>query len=212
MSQHSSSRKEILLVYERNIHQAEERIKKLKKEKKIIAVTRLITAITGITISWYFWPMTIPFIAAIILFSALMIFLVFLDADRTSGIRNGERLIRINEHEVMAMTGNLYLSDYEDGQVFADPMHAYASDLDLFGPSSLFHVSEPLPCRTIQNAAGRLDENTPAFLPGKGKTGGSKRIVCKTNRLPAVSIQGNGQSAQFQNRKSIEALDDPAVR
>ena len=30
------------------------------------------------------------------------------------------------------------LQDYEDGHFFEDPMHAYAADLDLFGPHSVF--------------------------------------------------------------------------
>jgi len=138
MSHHSKSREEILLVYKHNIREQDECIRKLRKEKKIIAVARLIVAVAGITVSWYFWPHTTPFLSAFILFSALMIYLVFRDADKTADIRNRERLIRINEHEISAITGELYLTDYDDGHNYADPLHAYAPDLDLFGPSSLF--------------------------------------------------------------------------
>jgi hypothetical protein len=176
MSKHPASREDILLVYKKNIQQQGEFIKKLKNEKKIIAAARLMAAITGITVSWYFWPLAVPFTAAVILFSALMIFLVFRDADKSADIKNRERLIRINEHETGVMTGELYLSEYDDGQIFADPLHAYASDLDLFGPSSLFQflnrchaeqsrtlladsMKKPLPCSRVkekQEAAKEL--------------------------------------------------------
>ncbi len=138
MSKHSRTREEILLVYKHNILQQAGFIKKLKKEKKIIAAARLVVAITGISVCWYFWPLAIPFVSSLIFFSAWMIFLVFRDADKTAEIRSRERLIRINEHEISSMTGELHLSDHDDGHIYADPLHAYASDLDLFGPSSLF--------------------------------------------------------------------------
>ena len=138
MSHPFRSKKEIILAYQQNIHHHSQLIKKLKKEKNLIAFARLATVLAGFAVSWYLWPLTIAFSASVIIFSVILIFLIFRDADKSAEIKNRERLIRINEHEIDALTLNLNSSGYDNGHSFADPVHAYASDLDLFGPSSLF--------------------------------------------------------------------------
>jgi hypothetical protein len=136
MSQHSDTQKEILQVYRQNIERNIAVIQKLKKSKRLIALARLITVLGGVGISFYVWPITAFFFAAVILSIIIFIYLVFRDADKTAAIKNHERLIKVNCHELDAMQHNLY--GYDGGQSFADAGHAYADDLDLFGPASLF--------------------------------------------------------------------------
>jgi hypothetical protein len=167
MSQPSRSQKEIILGYEQNITRQNFLIKKLKKEKTFISIARLITTIAGITLSWYLWPVTILFISSLIIFSVILFFLVFRDADKTADINNSERLIQINEHEIGAM--DHVLNDYEDGHSYNDPIHPYASDLDLFGPSSLFQWLNR--CHADQSkkllAKYLLDPCSPAIVNAK---------------------------------------------
>jgi hypothetical protein len=108
----------------------------LERRKKALAFTRLTTVLGGAGFVWYFWPAAGLVFSGIVLFSIIFIILVFVDADKSTAINHRKRLIRINQHELDAMQQNLHM--YEDGQIFADPSHAYASDLDLFGPSSLY--------------------------------------------------------------------------
>jgi len=136
MSQSSKSHFEIIKGYENNIEVHKVIIGKLERMKKSLAIARLMTALAGAGIVWYFWPSAGFVFSGIILVSIIFIILVFADADKSTAIGYHKRLIRINQHELDAMQQNLH--NYDDGQIFADPSHAYASDLDLFGASSLY--------------------------------------------------------------------------
>jgi MutS domain V len=136
MSQQSIKKKEILQSYRQQIEQHASSIQQLKKDKKLLALTRLVTVFGGTGTAWYAWPSARFVFFFIVLFTIIFIYLVFRDADKTEALKNLERLIRINQHELDAMQQTL--RGYEDGQNFEDPVHAYAADLDLFGPSSLF--------------------------------------------------------------------------
>jgi hypothetical protein len=49
-----------------------------------------------------------------------------------------KRLLQVDEEELRALDGE-FLSFGDAGEEFADPVHPYSSDLDLFGLHSLFH-------------------------------------------------------------------------
>ncbi|HXB28902.1 MAG TPA: hypothetical protein VNW49_03735 [Puia sp.] len=136
MSKNSNSQKEIIQKYQFTIAQIDIAILKLKKSKRVLSITRLIVVLAALYLSWYFWPSFSIISIIILLTSILFIYLVFRYSDKTSEIENHERLILVNRHELDAIQYNL--GGYEDGSVFADPNHAYASDLDLFGPVSIF--------------------------------------------------------------------------
>ena len=136
MSKNPDSQKEIIQKYQFTIAQIETAILKLKKSKRALSITRLIVVLAALYLIWYFWPSFSIISIVIFLFSILFIYLVFRYSDKTSEIENLERLIRVNRHELDAMQYNL--GGYEDGSAFADANHAFASDLDLFGPASIF--------------------------------------------------------------------------
>jgi hypothetical protein len=136
MIQASNAHIDIIKDYQHNIEVHEVIIGKLERRKKALAFIRLTTVLGGAGFVWYFWPAAGFVFSGIVLFSIIFIILVFVDADKSTAINHRKRLIRINQHELDAMQQNLH--KYEDGQIFADPTHAYASDLDLFGPSSLY--------------------------------------------------------------------------
>jgi hypothetical protein len=168
----------VLSLYEANIQTAQEFIRKKKKIKGVLALCRLLTFLTGAGLFYYFWPSigyaVISAVASLILLAVL----VLRDAGKTDEIRNHERLIRINRHEADALQHQL--GEYDDGRSFADPAHAYSSDLDLFGPASLFQfinrceadrskklladcLLQPLPVQTIadkQEAAKEVSGKT----------------------------------------------------
>ncbi len=138
MSEHSISAKEILLIYEKNIQYQDSIIQRLKKEKFYISIGRLATVLAAIAFTWWLWPRVLLFIIAVILFLGTLIFLIFRDADKTADIKNRERLILVNRHEIAILTGNMNTPGFDNGHLFDDPAHPFASDLDLFGVSSLF--------------------------------------------------------------------------
>jgi hypothetical protein len=138
MSQHISSANPIVSEYEKNIGYQKNLIKKLKKEKNFISAGRLAVVLFAIGVNWWLWPQSLPVILSSALFLGLLIFLVFMDADKTADIKNRERLIQVNEHEIAILSGHMNEHGLDNGMIFADPTHPFASDLDLFGTSSIF--------------------------------------------------------------------------
>ena len=136
MTQPLRTRKEIIAVYQSNINFHSARIQQIKRRKEILAVARLVTVIAGIALCYYLGPipsrMILPAAVSILLFS----FLVIRDTVQNTMRKESDRLIVINRHE-LDMIGQ-HLDGYDNGSKFSDPEHAYASDLDLFGSSSLF--------------------------------------------------------------------------
>jgi DNA mismatch repair ATPase MutS len=129
------SQSEIIQTYLQTVDQHQSAIQKLKKIKRSLSFARLVVVILGVAACWLL-PVSFFFFIAIIGFAAGFIFLVFRDADKSSTIKNHERLVEIIRHEVNAMQHQL--SSYDDGHIYVDAGHAYAADLDLFGPASLF--------------------------------------------------------------------------
>src|ERR1700712_844906 len=136
MSHSTLLKSEIINYYRQNMEVQASSILKLKRQKIILALGRLVIAITGLAICWYFWPSPLAVIVALVVFSTIFILLVFRDSDKTSAIRQLEFLRRINQHETDAL--NHAMGAYDDGSSFSDSTHAYSNDLDLFGPGSLF--------------------------------------------------------------------------
>ena len=156
----SNTHIDIIKDYQHNIEVHETIIRKLERRKKSLAITRLVTVLGGTGFVWYFWPAAGFVFSGIVLFSIVFIILVFVDADKSTAINHRKRLIQINRHELDAMQQNLH--SYEDGQIFADPSHAYASDLDLFGTSSLYqYVSRCHAQQSKKLLSGYLKESLP---------------------------------------------------
>ncbi len=136
MTYQSRTKEEIKLEYQQKIDRHGFAIQKLKKEKAFISIARLTTIITGLGSAWYIWPSSVTFSIILFITFAIFIFLLFRDVDKSASIKNYERLISVNQHELDTIQNNFH--GYDDGLSFADSNHAYASDLDLFGPLSIF--------------------------------------------------------------------------
>jgi len=214
MKQPFRSNQEIVSYYQHHIGVHEAQIEKLKKSKKILSAARLISVILGLGICYYFWPEIRFSVSSVLLFSVIFIFLVFRDTDKTSALKERERQIRINRHEIDALQQNL--SAYDEGHSFADPLHPYASDLDLFGPASLFqylsrchtdqskillagYLKTPLNSSDIrekQDAAAELSEKQ-AYCQKFQSTAMTKPLTLQTEEKLKQCIEA--PSAGFQN-------------
>ena len=126
----------IILKYQQNIQGCQSRIQIFKKTKKWIAIGRLTTVLAGTLISWWVWPSPGAVTTTILLFTCILIFLVFRDTDLAASIAHEERLILVNQHELNTI--GYRINEYENGDEFSDPGHDYASDLDLFGNFSIY--------------------------------------------------------------------------
>ena len=202
MSQSTSEQPQILQSYRQNIEQFLILLRNLKKNKTILAIARLLIVIAGSGSAWHFWGNTPAVVSAILLSGIIFIFLIFRDADTTRAIQNDERLILINKHELDTINHQFNLPGYDGGQGFADASHAFASDLDLFGPSSLFqwmsrcyadqsrkllasHLKTALPVGSVierQAAAKELSEKQ-AWCQQFQSTSMARPLTDKTERI-----------------------------
>jgi hypothetical protein len=136
MIQTLRTKEKTIQEYQRNIDDNRLVIQKIKNERKIISISRLLVVIICFIFSWYIWPSLALVFITIVITGIIFIVLVFRDVDKLSAIKNFERLININQHELDVI--GLNLTGYDEGKSFSDSSHAYSSDLDLFGPSSVY--------------------------------------------------------------------------
>jgi DNA mismatch repair ATPase MutS len=206
MSQSTRSPKEILNHYLNNVEVQEISIQKLKKHKRTISIFRLVTVLVATGICWYFWPDLQIFFISIGLFSIIFIYLVFRDADKTAAINNCKRRILINRHETDAMQQNLH--GYENGQFFAEPDHAYAADLDLFGPASLYQYLNR--CHADQSKKKLADylKAPNEFSTIKNRQDAAKELSEKQSYCQHLQSTAMSQPITDQTEKRLKVFMD----
>jgi hypothetical protein len=204
MSQPIRSHIEILENYQRNIALYEASIRKSRKEKKIISVSRLATVFAETGICWIFWPDPKIIFTSLAMLSLLFIYLIFRDADKTAAISNYERLILINRHETDALLYNM--GGYSDGHLYADPAHAYATDLDLFGPFSLYQYLNR--CHADQSRKLLADylKGPPAFSTIKEKQEAVKELAEKQLYCQRFQSTAMAQPITENTEKRLKAF------
>jgi MutS domain V len=202
MSATSHAQATIIQKYQHTIKIHEAAIQQLKKTKRVLSIARLITVIGGFLLSWYFWPSITTVSIIVILFAIVFIYLVFQDADKTAAIENHERLIKVIQHEIDAMLYNL--KGYEDGSSFADPNHAYASDLDLFGPSSIFQWLSR--CHADQSKKLLADHlKAPLSIPSiKEKQVATKELAEKQNVCQQFQSMAVANPLSFKTEERLK--------
>jgi len=198
----------ILPFYEANIQREQESIRKKKKIKSTLAFSRLLIFLIGAALFYYFWPAigwaAIAATGSLILLSGL----VLMDGGKTDEIRNHERLIRINRHEIDALQHQL--GEYDDGRTFANPVHAYSSDLDLFGPASLFQfISRCEADQSKKLLADSLLEPLPIQTIGE-KQEAAKEVSGKTAWSQQFRSHAMAHPLSFQTEKRLQQwISDP---
>jgi hypothetical protein len=132
------SRDSIFKDYQKHVEIQETLVNSLKKTLNTISYSRLglfiieIIFVAIIISAGYYWPigvlMCLPVLAFIIILKK--------QASVQAELNYAEKLLLIFKNEVqLILTGK---QRYDDGSSFADESHPYASDLDIYGPSSLY--------------------------------------------------------------------------
>jgi len=132
------SRDSILKDYQKHVEIQETLVNSLKKTLNTISYSRLglfiieIIFVAIIISAGYYWPigvlMCLPVLAFIIILKK--------QASVQADLNYAEKLLLIFKNEVqLILTAK---QRYDDGSSFADESHPYASDLDIYGPSSLY--------------------------------------------------------------------------
>lgn len=126
--------------YHDNIKQAQQTLAAIEKKINVNSLLRLATIIGGGTALFQIFQMNNVWY---LLFSVLIIVLAFAFLVRRQSKLEKEReemkaFLRINQNEVDVEKGGINM--YSDGNSFDDGKHPYVSDLDIFGPKSLFSL------------------------------------------------------------------------
>ncbi|MGZ5190289.1 MAG: MutS-related protein [Flavisolibacter sp.] len=127
-------------VYQETISKHQQQLELLLRKRRTLGWLRFVVFILTIIGGWqlfvYAGPPALIFIIAGI---AVLLYLVYKDADNNQSITNTKTLIAINQDELKVLDHNFYYR--YDGHEHAPGDHDYANDLDLFGKASLYQWS-----------------------------------------------------------------------
>jgi hypothetical protein len=132
------TKNEILAGYQSNVEKQQNEINSLKRKLNKISFSRLglfiaeiliVALIINIGFSWFFGALTvIPVL--------LFLLLVKKQSAVQTELTYAGQLLWVYQNEVDLLSGKR--NGYDDGGAYEDEHHPYASDLDIFGPGSLF--------------------------------------------------------------------------
>jgi hypothetical protein len=128
---------EVLSFYTEKYTGYSTRLREIQKRQRLMVIARLAMFSLTVLVPFAFAGQNLLLFALVfLLFLAGFLFLVKLSAQLDERGRYTGSLIDINTRELEALRGNF--SSFDDGSEFSDPDHRYATDLDIFGPGSLF--------------------------------------------------------------------------
>lgn len=202
MIQNLRTQDTIFRTYQQNIDRNKSVIQKIKNERKNISIARFSSVIIGLGCSWYMWPSLLPVLFIIILSGIVFTALIFRDVDKLAAIKNHERLIRVNQHELDAK--RLDLLGYDDGKSFSDPTHAYSSDLDLFGSFSIYQWMSR--CHSEQSKKLLADQLKASIFQGhvKNNQEASKELAEKQSSCQQFQSDAIENPLSFDTERKLK--------
>jgi hypothetical protein len=124
-------------AYQQNVKKYSELLLKHKKTRSNLGWLRLLSVVVmGIAAYYGFVNSVLAGWIIVIAGITLFLFLVSLDLKNDEKIYYYEKLLLINNEELGILAGQY--NHREDGHAFLPHEHAYAADIDLFGPSSIY--------------------------------------------------------------------------
>ncbi|MDB5192839.1 MAG: hypothetical protein JWQ96_2402 [Segetibacter sp.] len=124
-------------VYKNKVEEFTVELKRLKLIRTRLGWARLAVVVFFVFVAWNAFQLsTLAGLTAVIAGIAALLFLVAKDVKNNRLIAHNNRLLFINEQELLV--GALQYTHRENGIEFLPKEHAYANDLDLFGAFSLY--------------------------------------------------------------------------
>lgn len=158
------SKDSILKDYQNNVTAQQLQIASLKKTLNNISLNRLGTLVievifvTMIITMGYHWIIGLLMLLPVLAF----LFLVKRQTLVQNQLNYTEKLLYIYQNEVEQLSGGQ--NKYNDGDAFADELHPYASDLDIYGSSSLYaFINRSNTTNGMKILAGSLGQ--PSTIP-----------------------------------------------
>lgn len=138
----------ILLDYQNQVSLQEQRITQLKRDLNKISFSRLGFFLLEILLIALMINIGYSLILAVLLALPVVLFLLLVkkQAQVQDQLTYAIQLLWVYQNELHNMTGTA--NGYDDGLSYQEENHPYTSDLDIFGPSSLFALINR--CKTLQ--------------------------------------------------------------
>ncbi|MBN1225094.1 MAG: hypothetical protein JXB23_17730 [Candidatus Aminicenantes bacterium] len=212
-------------VYVTRIEQFDSEIKRIKRIENTLSGVKL--ALAAAFIAAFYKAATAY--ATIYLLSLILIAVIFLTAAiiHENFIKKKtfiQTLKTVNEEEIKSLKHDF--PDYSPGDSFADPDHAYSSDLDMFGERSIFHflnrattgmgcrcLSERLKSLPQANESPKIIETQKAVAELSGMIdlrqqvqAQGKLVEDSQERLEAITDLINERAFILPNRKLIRFM------
>jgi Flp pilus assembly protein TadB len=197
------------IFYQQRIATLEASLKTLTSRKSILGWLRLLTVLAGAATIWFVWASGgLAIGAAAIFFIAIFLYLVLKDQVNMQAISEHERLIHINQQELLFL--NHQFTHQPDGHAFFHEDHPYANDLDIFGRASIFQFIN----RTGSQQGNALLAHRLSYPADENTILARQKAVQEltTQTLWRQEIQAHSKASQLtiKTEKTIEAwLDEP---
>ncbi len=129
--------KEIVEKYQERVTCFSLELSKTRRKGNLLSLTRLLIFIAGIILIYFtFGIHSLLAVTCFFLSGFLFLFVVKKHGQNNRQQRHLKELIKINEHELRGMKGDI--SPFDNGSEFVNTTHSFSFDLDLFGDGSLF--------------------------------------------------------------------------
>lgn len=189
--------------YKLRINDLNIKLTALLKRKQLMGWVRFGILITTVLVIWLVSPYGL-FVSTAIFFTGLAIFLFAVRKDLTNkeSISHHERLITINEQELLYLQHQY--THQKDGSEFYKDEHSYAGDLDIFGRASLYQFIN----RTYSQQGNQLLADwlltpaTPQVIQERQKA--VQELMQQTNWRQELQAHGSSSTITVDTEKKME--------
>jgi hypothetical protein len=191
------------LFYKQQINDLRIQLNKLLKRKQFLGWIRFSILATTVLLIWMFSSYgMLTSTALFFIGTMLFLFAVRKDLVNKEAISHHERLITINEQELLYQQHRY--THQKDGSEFYKDEHAYAGDLDIFGRASLYQYIN----RTHSEQGNKLladwllAPSTPAIIEARQKA--VHELVQQTNWRQELQAHGSSSTITVATEKKME--------
>ncbi|MBE8719724.1 MutS-related protein [Sphingobacterium pedocola] len=175
--------------YNRNITTTEAELVVIEKRVNTNSLFRLAVILLGGTILFKIFQLNNVLLLFVVVITILLLFsYLILRQSKLEKKREDKRaFLRVNKNEIDLLQGHVNI--YSNGEQFEDGKHPYISDLDVFGPHSLF---EKINRSATPDGVERL---ASWFLKSA-----NKEIICSRQRASAEITEKKNWAQQLQTK------------
>lgn len=127
---------ERIKIYNSQIELYNRQAKNLKSNILNLSLLRLAVFLVAVFGVYILWLNSLWVVVIVAVFVVSFVFFVKKHLKLKRKLQKTKLLININEKEIKALYGDF--SQFSTGEVYKNPQHAFAEDIDLFGPSSFY--------------------------------------------------------------------------